>query len=239
MSLPCFYHPELTEHDTHVDLSQAESAHALQARRLGVGSAIKLINGAGLIADGKIISAAKRRVSISIEAVNTVAKASLSLTLAVAMPKGDKQKQLVDSLTQLGVSRLIPLGSEFSISRLTDKHIEKLERVSIEACKQSQNPWRLEITEPQPFTSILDLVNDRRSAFYAEQHGLDGSAIIGTRLGSAEVLMFVGPEGGFSSDELMALESVGAHGINLGPYILRTESAAVAAAAVLRCILMQ
>ena len=224
MATPCFYYADLSESDDIVELSSTESAHALQSRRLGVGTAVRLINGAGKLADGMIHETAKRKVWVRIVHLSYVEKPKLELTVAVAMPKGDRQKVMVDMLSQLGANRVIPLRTERSITSVKCNQIEKLQRIALEACKQSHNPWLLKIKE----TCTLDAVlNQKMSVFYADRNGINLR-----KMGQIEgqVVVLIGPEGGFSADEFERIKHSGAQPIVLAEYILRTESAAIAAA---------
>ncbi len=225
MALPTFYSPEIPEFGSSVELSAAESMHALQSRRLVVGTPIKLIDGGGIIANGEIQAANKRQVIVSIKDRVQAAPMAQKLTIAVAMPKGDRQKVMVDMLTQLGVSEIIPLRSERSIANLKENQIEKLRRVALEACKQSQNPWLPRISETQSLQSILSV---SQSMFYACQQG---NRNINQKQNLASVLILIGPEGGFSDNEEDLIAQKDAVPMALGRHILRTEAAAIAAAA--------
>lgn len=235
MAKPTFYSEALASDSPAglvITLSAAESAHAVQSRRLVVGTEIALINATGVHAEAKITTIEKRSVSVTIDAVREAVSTGPQLHLAVAMPKGDRQKQLVDMLTQLGVSTLVPMVTDRSISLLKPTQQDKLSRVSLEACKQSQNPWRLNIESPQ---SLVSLLHTTTPMFYASQGGLSWMAAKTNVQNVDEIMVFIGPEGGFSATEELALERAGATPIKLGQNILRTETAAVAAATLFKC----
>jgi len=232
MATPCFYYANLTKQLGIVELSQAESAHALQSRRLRTGAEVNLINGQGLTAAALIHEVTRRRIFVEIQHVIAIPKPKVRLTLAVAMPKGDRQKVLVDMLTQLGVSKLIPLTCERSISILKDSHLEKLRRISLEACKQSQNPWLLEIANTESLEALLAVEGPK---FYMHQAGGSWQIAKQKCAQSTDLTVFIGPEGGFSNDEFMALDAGRAVSVALGEHILRTESAAIAAASLFMC----
>lgn len=225
MATPCFYYPELDQEGVVAALSTAESAHALQSRRLKTGSLVNLINGQGLKAKARIVETAKRGVLVHVETVQRFAKPSSELTIAVAMPKGDRQKTMVDILTQQGVTKIIPLVSQYTVSNLKDSQIQKLQRLVIESCKQSQNPWLTEISHPSSIDAILEL---NASKYFASQGGDD---FYKYRSKVGQVIVFIGPEGGFSESEVSGFERNDVQGIALGEHILRTEAAAVSVAA--------
>lgn len=226
MAIPCFYLPELECDGVSVDLPETESAHALQSRRLKSGARINLINGRGLTGQAEIIKTTKRLVTVQVESVTSHVRSEPGLTIAVAMPKGDRQKVMVDMLTQLGVTKIIPLVSRYSVTNVKEAQIKKLQRLVIEACKQSQNPWFTEIAHP---SSIAEVLDQAAAAYYANQGG-DSISDYKNREGHVTVL--IGPEGGFSESEVDEFEKNEIASISVGQHILRTETAAIALASV-------
>ncbi len=225
MAIPCFYYADLAAKPAAVVLSQEESAHALQSRRLGVGTLIKLIDGIGGSASGEITGIAKRSVTVAMTDFEILPRPNKSINMAVAMPKGDRQKTLVDMLTQLGVNRLIPVESERTISTLRPNQLLKLRRVSLEACKQSHNPWAMQILEPVSFDDLLERHKD---IVYAD---IGGVKLRKLSQNAGDLTVLIGPEGGFSAEEIKQLSGANAQAFTLGHHILRTETAAIAAAA--------
>lgn len=225
MSTPSFFHHSLAESDGIVVLSAEESSHATGARRLRVGQRIRLLNGKGLIAEGLIASASRREVSVELDLFRQADSPSRFLTVATAVPKGGRQKVMVDILTQLGVAKIVPLTSQFSISKFDDRVREKWQRYAIEACKQSNNPWLPEMAEQQSFSAFLDNCDD--DIMVADQAGLPLQKSLTTL---EYTTIVIGPEGGFSELEQKQLIKCGVKPVRLGSYILRTEAAAIAAA---------
>lgn len=137
------------------------------------------------------------------------------LTIASAIPKGDRLDWMVQKATELGVDRLQLLHSERSVVRWKDSRVAhqlaRLSRISDEAARQSRRVWRVEIIPP------LDAIDVLPSAVIAEPGG--------RAIDHADSVIAVGPEGGWSREEL----SRSSGHVNLGPNILRTETATVAA----------
>jgi 16S rRNA (uracil1498-N3)-methyltransferase len=151
-----------------------------------------------------------------------------SLTLATAIPKGERFDWLVEKATELGVHRLIPLLTERSVVDPRLAKIDRLRRASIEAAKQARRNRLLVLENPWKWA---DLVGRVRHDFclLAKPGGLPPAHWPGL-VGGREVLLAIGPEGGFSSAEEDLALAAGWHPISLSPYILRIETAALAGA---------
>lgn len=137
------------------------------------------------------------------------------VTLAVAVPKGDRAEWLVQKCTEIGADRLVLLHAEHSVVRWSadrvERHLERLRRVMVEAALQSRRVWLPELAGPLPATEVLPGV-------VAAEPG-------GRPLTPADFTVAVGPEGGWSPAEVAAAEST----VSLGPTVLRVETAAVVA----------
>ena len=217
-----------------VALSETESRHAASSRRLAVGDEVVLFDGRGSEARGQIESIDRRAVRVEIAVVESRdADAPVELTLAVSFPKGPRQDVLVEKCTELGVAAIWPMRCERSIAEPSAHRLGKLRRTVIEACKQSQRAWLCELSEPVPFAEVVGSIGRFEAAVIA-----DGSADrsnAGGPTSHKSVLALVGPEGGFTTEELEAARDAGCGALVLGQTILRTETAAIAAAVRLLC----
>lgn len=230
MAIATFYHPSLELDDTQLVLSKVESQHALKSRRLRVDSPIQVINGRGLLAQAVIAQSNKHEIVVSVQSVASCPKPKF-ISVATAIPKGDRQRNMVGMLSQLGVSQILPLQCQRSVTQFKENMTEKWQRWAIEACKQSQNPWLVDIGEPTDLESLLSNVDG--AMLYADQNGQPWTAL--AEQAKADALMIlVGPEGGFSEQELSLLERSQAAPLTLAKNILRTELASVAAVAQLQ-----
>lgn len=225
MSTPTFYHPELTPNDHEVQLSANESSHAARARRLQVGSPVRLLNGQGMIAEAEMLTVDARQVSVRINDIREIAAPAQKLSVACAVPKGDRQRAMIEMLTQLGVSEIIPLECEHSVTRYKPAMHDKWGRWAIEACKQSQNPWLPIIDEGISLVDLLKIVPQR--ILFAD---IAGGELTALQAEISEPILVIGPEGGFSPAELGLFGQNQIKSFSLGGYILRTETAAVSAA---------
>jgi 16S rRNA (uracil1498-N3)-methyltransferase len=141
------------------------------------------------------------------------------LTVAVAPPKGDRLEWLVAKCTEVGIDRLVVLEAEHSVVRWSgerlERQLDRLRRISVEASMQSRRVWLPQIVGPLPALEVLP-------GFAVAEPG-------GRPLVPTDVAIAVGPEGGWSPKEL----EVAAATVSLGPNVLRVETAAVAAAALM------
>ena len=154
------------------------------------------------------------------------------LTLAVALPKGERQKWMVEKLTELGVHRLVPLETVRGVAEATPAAQARLERVVIEACKQCGRNTLMEIGTGRTLAHLLTNLPHGAHIVIAhpDPRGMPLDAAL-VQPAAKEVIALVGPEGGFTFEELAAAECAGVIRVSLGPHILRVETAAIALAA--------
>ena len=145
-----------------------------------------------------------------------------AITIAFAITKGERPELAVQKLTELGADRIVPFAAARSVARWDGdravKHVERLRRVAREASMQSRRAWLPEVLDAATFTSVAALPGASIA---------DAGAPSGPSLEHPTVL--VGPEGGWSEEE----RSCGLPAVALGPHVLRAETAAMAAAALL------
>lgn len=159
----------------------------------------------------------------------------LHLTLFQGLAKGDKMDLVVQKAVELGVQEIVPFTSRYTVVKLTEKQAisrqERWERIAYEAAKQSGRTRLPTIHKLQGFSEVLASIKGRTAggelvflAYEGEvQQRLKGIEL--AQPSSASVL--IGPEGGFSEEEVADLIEVGAQSLSLGPRILRTETAGI------------
>ncbi len=228
MAKPTFYCRKLDEDHETVTLSPSESSHAIKAKRLRVGASISQINGCGLSADAEVIATAKGQLSARISHFEQHSRPDRNIVIAVAIPKGNRQRVMVEMLTQFGVMEIIPLQCEFSVTSCNTNTPERWSRYAVEACKQSHNPWLPQIRDGCSLESLIMHSEDQGSVLlYADR---DGKGVEQYRDCGSFITACIGPEGGFSPNEMAMFNRAGADPVRFGDYILRTETAALAAA---------
>lgn len=215
-----------------LELDETEAKHASSVLRLKVGDAVSVFDGRGGQADGHITACQKREVRIELSERNdSNLELPFRLTLLVALPKGDRQKVLVDGLVQLGVTRLIPLHSQRGVAQPSGNAMERLARCVVESSKQCGRNRLMEIAQPRAISQLDDLADPAtpQAKLVAHPYGVSQPLSHFTALtpSPTETLVAVGPEGGFTDEEIAAFAALGWSSVSLGPRILRIEMAAI------------
>jgi 16S rRNA (uracil1498-N3)-methyltransferase len=153
------------------------------------------------------------------------------LTLATAVPKGDRFDWLVEKATELGVARLVPLITARSVVHPGTSKLDRLRRRIVEASKQCGRSRLMELAVPIPWTDCVSREFSGKDVWVADPSGAPFSR--GEVPSQGSVLAAIGPEGGFTPDELEAACRHGARLVALGRRILRIETAGMALSALL------
>jgi 16S rRNA (uracil1498-N3)-methyltransferase len=222
-----------------VELPPDTASHLAKVLRARSGDELILFNGDGREFNGAIEAVRGSRVSASVGDGRHVDRESpLAITLVQCVPRGDRMDFIVQKATELGVARIVPVLSQRSVVRLDKAQAESKaihwRAVAVSACEQCGRNRLPTIEAAQPLLNYLGessvgtgprLVLEPESASLAHPTAQDlgGAATIA----AAEIA--IGPEGGFASDELEAFRVAGFSQIGLGPRVLRTETAAIAA----------
>jgi len=214
-----------------VTLSAEDSNHALRALRMKHGDGVTVSDDAGLVANGRLVDEEDGRAVVELDDVRLVVRRGALVSVALAPPKGDRLSWAVQKLAELGVDEIVLLHARRSVREWqpdrAGRAIQRVLTVAREAAMQSRQPFVPRVVEPRPFeeavgakgtlTVVLDPgATARLSACLPE----DATA----------VRLVVGPEGGFTDDELERASDAGAVTASLGEQILRTETAAVVGA---------
>lgn len=215
-------------------LCDEEAHHLRDVLRARPGEPVELFDGAGWCCRGEVQAVDRRGVAVRLtETPQQDPVPHYELWLAVAPPKLDRLRWLVEKATELGVARLIPLLTQRTVVHPGEGKRSKLESTVRQACKQCGRNRYLEVAEPTTwgdFCRDLGHVSESAALYVADQHGqrLPQCASSG---GPQRTIVIVGPEGGLTPSEADAAVALGARPLSLGKHTLRIETAAVAAAA--------
>jgi 16S rRNA (uracil1498-N3)-methyltransferase len=214
-----------------VVLTGDEARHLVRVLRGQVGDDVVVFAGEGIEWPAQITRLGRDEAELETgPARQDPPSAGPAVSIAVALPKGERQKWLVEKLTELGAARLIPLETERGVAEATPAACERLRRGVIEACKQCGRNRLMAIGEPRSVATALAGMPPGTRAVIADPGGisLDPRGLVAN---ATSLLAIVGPEGGFTAAEIAAAEQAGAIRVSLGPHILRIETAAIALAA--------
>jgi 16S rRNA (uracil1498-N3)-methyltransferase len=221
-------------------LPQQAGEHVTRVLRLVVGDAITLFNGDGSDYPSVILSVGKREVTAQIRSSQALDnESSLRLTLAQGVARGEKMDLIVQKATELGVARIVPLLTERSEVKLdasrAEKRLAHWRAVAASACEQC---GRARVPEVVPAigldTWLRELPSDDTLRLALLPEGTQQAGAL--RFTPTGGVLVVGPEGGLGSRDVASLAEAGFHGLRLGPRILRTETAGLAALAALQAL---
>lgn len=238
--IPRFYCPIPLRSGDSLSLPEAVAHHAVKVLRLAVGAPIVLFNGEGGEFPARLTAAGKCVTAQLGDWCAVSRESPLHLTLVQALAAGDKMDWVFQKAVELGANRLVPVAASRSVLKLSgdraDKRLEHWRGVVTAACEQSGRDTVPEVTELLPLPHYLGRLREAPPA--GDHVRLILSPYAATRLADlprpAAVTLMIGPEGGFTDDEVAAAQAVGFTAIRLGPRILRTETAGLAAMALLQ-----
>ncbi len=209
-----------------------QAHHLSRVMRAQPGDKVTLFDGVGTEHTATIRESTKKEVHLDIESTRTFPDPNAPpITVAVALPKGERQRFLVEKLVELGANHLIPLQTARGVAQPTDKALDRITKHIIEATKQCRRAWLMTVDAPRSLQQLA-----------AEYHGFAGERLIADPysqqpLAAASLegtIVAVGPEGGFNDDEVLMLEASAWNKATFSPNVLRIETAATAAVAILR-----
>lgn len=221
-----------------IALPDHAAAHLVRVLRLGVGDACVLFNGDGNDYAARIVSATKRELRVAIDSAAPVARESaLQLVLLQGVARGEKMDLILQKATELGASAFHPVWSQRSEVKLDEARAEKRlahwRSVVSSACEQSGRAVVPTVSAPVSLAATLSALPDGGLRLILDPEGALAFGTLAVDV-NAPVYVAIGPEGGWSDLDREQLCAAGFHGLRLGPRILRTETAGLAAIAALQ-----
>jgi len=238
MSLPVHLVPSLAGvgAGSLVTIEGDEAHHAVAVRRLRVGEAVALTDGAGVSAVGEVESVGKRVFSVTVASVAVAERAEPMLTVVQAIPKGDRGELAVEMLTEIGVDTIVPWAASRSVAvwrgeRIAKSHA-KWAATAREAAKQARRSWFPTVAELASTREVVALTAGADLAVVLHEDASASFASLSVPK-AGRIVVVVGPEGGIAPEELDAFAAAGVVAVRLGAEVLRTSTAGVAACAAL------
>lgn len=224
-----FFAPPSRIFDSSILLDAEESHHLSRVLRLLPGATVFVFDGNGIEYECEVTRVHKDAAELNVIArLSNEVESPLQLTLGQALIKGDKFDWVVQKATELGVTRIVPLiteHSEFRKAENRDTRLQRWRRIALEATKQCGRRKLIELAEVQEFVNFCMAEANHACFIFSERSGKR----LAENASTNAVSLAIGPEGGWSEDELNLAESHGFLSVHLGNRILRTETAAVSA----------
>jgi 16S rRNA (uracil1498-N3)-methyltransferase len=241
MRIPRIYVPETLRPGREVELPIQAGEHLARVLRLDRGHPLRLFDGSGDEYEAELASLAKRSVTARVlESAEAEDRESpLRITLAQGIARGEKMDWILQKATELGVARIVPLVTDRTEVKLdaerAERRIAHWEAVVASACEQCGRRRLPAVGEPMKLSDWAASLDESAGLRLA----LNPNGDIAPRdlPASARATLAVGPEGGLSSHDLAALGAAGFRGLKLGPRILRTETAGLAALAAMQALI--
>ena len=233
-----FYIPPSSIEGNTATLTGDELKHARTTLRLGEGDVVSLVDGVGGRYSAAFSSINSKEGILSIKSSGVETAPGFSLVMALGIVPGERFEWAIQKATELGVTGFIPLITERTETKIKGpwKRMDRLQRIIISSCKQCERahfpalhpPAALEDLDAEGFDAVL--------AFW-ESVGTPPLTEVAKRIPRPQTcLVVIGPVGGFSTGEAAFLKKKGALLVGMGPRILRTETAAAAAATLLQYV---
>jgi 16S rRNA (uracil1498-N3)-methyltransferase len=216
----------------HVVLTGSEAHHLRHVMRATVGQQVTLFDGSGSEFVATVVNLGRTEAQLKIESRHEIDREPpMDVTLGVGLPKGDRQRWLVEKAVEIGVTRLVFLNTERSVAVASQKTAAKLQRAAIEAAKQCGRNRLMSIEPPMTLDEYLGSARDFRLKLFAHPPASSSMSEIlqegALRVAGQRVMIAVGPEGGFTDAEFAMAQTRGWRCISLGHRMLRTETAAI------------
>jgi 16S rRNA (uracil1498-N3)-methyltransferase len=212
-----------------VVLAGPEAHHLIHVMRAAPGRQIVLFDGSGAEFPAVIKQVGRNDVELAVTSREEINRElPVDVTLSIALPKGDRQKWLVEKAVEVGVTRIIPLRTQRGVAQPVEQALSRLRRAVIEASKQCGRNRLLQIDEPQDWSDFLENTVGASCRLLAQPQGFHPSSHLPIPEEMSDtVFLAVGPEGGFAGEETALAVAAGWHTVDLGPRTLRVETAAL------------
>jgi 16S rRNA (uracil1498-N3)-methyltransferase len=214
-------------------LTGEHADHLIRVLRVRVGQEFDIVTGS-VVHRGRVAAIADHRVEFDLaEEIHTPATPPISLLLAIF--KFDRMEWAIEKATELGVARIIPVIASRTDTHLASSSVKRVERwnkIALQAAEQSRRTSPPEIAAPMKLREAVTLAALTKIVLSESEQKTQLRETLADHKAESEILLAIGPEGGWTEDELQLFEKEGWIPASLGPTILRAETAAIAAVAI-------
>ena len=238
MRIPRVYSPQTMAIGDCIELEAGAARHLNSALRMNSGQLITLFNSQGGEYVAELVEAKKGKATVRITGFDqTDRESSLSIHLAIGISRGERMDWIMQKATELGVSEITPLFTERCEVKLSgdrlDKKVGHWQQVAISACEQSQRNRVPQINKPLKLDQWQTHCD---SSLKLVLHHRTESRLADMPQPSGQIALLVGPEGGLSEREIEQVITQDFQALALGPRVLRTETAPLAAISILQSL---
>ena len=235
-----FYVPPPQIHVHTAVITDSEHHHLRNVLRITPGANVRIIDGQGNVYIAEVLRTGTKRSASEARILSHEFHPSVSpsITLFQALPKNDKMELILQKTTEIGVTQIVPLRTAYALQKPNPNRSERWHRVIISATKQCKRAWLPELCDPQSFQESLTQLDHFSLRLFlnpdpnqASSHTQHIRKVLQKASQPTTIALFVGPEGGFSDQEITAAIENGCTPVTLGRNILRTETAAIVAVA--------
>jgi 16S rRNA (uracil1498-N3)-methyltransferase len=240
-----FFAPTVDPGDETVTLPKEEAEHLTRVLRLGIGDTVSVFDGRGHEWTARIVSVVRRDVRVQLVShLEPAAEPAVAVTLAQAILKSDKMDDIVRDAVMLGAAAVQPLvtaRTETTVGALNrGVRVDRWQRVALASVKQSRRAVLPEIRRPLTLESFLQDPQTALSLMLVEPGApeveVESLSVLQRQAVPQDATIFVGPEGGWTEEELAAARSRGVRLVSMGQRTLRADAVPVAAISVLQYI---
>lgn len=217
-------------------LSKEESFHIFRILRLNCGDPVEVCDGRGTTYEGVLTDVGKTVTVKTLSICSENNEAQCDAAIFHSLSKGTKMDFIVQKATELGIKRIVPVITEFSVVSYKDesRKVERWNKIACEAVKQCKRSYVPQIDMPVKFHEAVNIMKNYDVSFIAYENEKKNKIcdIFNSDRKVSSVAFMIGPEGGFSHNEIDFARSEDIKTVTLGKRILRTETAAVTLASI-------
>jgi 16S rRNA (uracil1498-N3)-methyltransferase len=222
-----------------VALTGEQHHRAARVLRLGRGDRLRICDGRGSEFEALIESADRTQVMLRIERqVAPLPEPQVKVTLFQSVPRGDAMERVIQKCVEIGVAGIVPLITRRTVARASRQGMKlaRWRKIALHAVEQSGRAWLVPVTEPVMADAVIPQLASCDLAL-VPHHGAAQSvqSALGAAARPQSIAIVIGPEGGFSPEEITRFAAAGARIVSLGPRVLRSETAGLVAATIVLC----
>ena len=219
-----------SQKDNEIIVNENDSRHILKSFRKGIGDILNFTNGNGLLAESKIIEKGKK-IKVKIVKLSKKKPSKVSIHIAISPLKNPSRFEwFVEKATEIGIKEITPIITKYSEKKKVN--YERLERISISSLKQSNQLFKPKINSTEKFSDFIKNNSDQKIMANLKTKNILAKETIN----SNQICLVIGPEGGFSDDEIQEAKNNKITEISFGENRLRSETAAIYGLSILKSL---